>query len=680
MVELPRKRGSSILCKIMSYNSRSMSIDDKIKITDFTIPERLNSKIRPQDDFFGYVNSKWLSANPIPPTEGRWSTSNVLHEKSLYQLQAICEDLIRSNNIKQGSIEQQIRDFYLSGIDYNKYRVKNLASLQAIFEKIDNTTRESLSELLGFLHRIGINEPWSASLDADDKNSKTHILRLSQSGLTLPDRDYYLEKTPKMRSVRVKYREFVEKSYRLVPGLANSANQLWDSIWEFELDLAKKSRTSTKLRDVEKNYNKISYQTLKASYPAIKWDDYARELGWTPDDKLTVDQPEFLAFINDRFLKMPLGSWKTYLKWQVFVALSERISENLAQHKFEFFSKQLAGIETIPPLWKRVLGALNASLGLAVGKIYADRHFPPESKKQLQDMVEDIRDTYAERIMNLDWMEENTKKYALKKLSNIKVLIGYPEKWRSYSKLKITPNSFLDNSVASAVFENDHDMKLLHKPVSRQEWHMNPQTVNAYHDVNRLVICFPAAILQAPFFDAKAPYAINLGGIGTVIGHELTHGFDDQGCHFDAEGNMRDWQTKADKKAFDKRAKVIIDQANKFEVLPGLCLRGGLIIGESIADHGGIEIAIDCLKKKTNGAKNRLGLTDRELFFIGFASFECGDTKEELKRQYTLSDPHPDERFRVNGMVAHSDDFHDLYKTKDGDKLYRAPADRAKIW
>lgn len=657
-----------------------MTKGDKIKIVDLSITDRLNKSIRPQDDFFGFVNSKWVAANPIPATEGRWTAFNVLHEKSLYQLQAICEELVKQKGIKHGSPEQKVRDFYLSGMNFDAQKDDNLAILQTIFEKIDKTDKASLSGLIGYLHKIGICDPWSVGLDADDRNSKVHILRFRQSGLTLPDRDYYLEESSKMRSNRKKYIKFIEKSYKLAPGLAANASSLCSVVWDFELSIAKKSSTSTELRDVEKNYNKVSFKKLQTEYPAINWKDYAKESGWLPDDKISVDQPAFLAFMNLQITKKPLESWKTYLKWQVFVALCGRVSEELAQHKFDFFGKELSGIQTMPPLWKRVLGALNGSLGEAIGEIYAKKHFPESSKKQVLGMVEDIRDTYAERIMNLEWMAEDTKKYALKKLSNIKVLIGYPDKWRSYSNLDITPDSYIQNSIASAIFENNHDMKLLHKPVSRKEWHMNPQTVNAYHDPNRLVICFPAAILQAPFFNPKAPYAQNMGGIGSVIGHELTHGFDDQGCHFDAEGNMRDWQTLADQKAFNKRAKVIINQANKFEVLPGLNLRGGLIIGESIADLGGIEIALDCLKRNPRSSYKSLGLSDEELFFIGYASCECGDTREGLKRQYTLSDPHPDEHFRVNGMVVHSDDFHELYKTSVGDKLYKAPTERAKIW
>ncbi len=658
----------------------AMTTDKKIKITDLSIAARLSKNIRPQDDFFGYVNNEWIKANPIPPTEGRWTAFDVLREKSLYQLQSICEDLVKNKNVKPGTSEQQIRDYYLSGMNFDKHKVNNLTTLVDIFNKIESTNRESLSGLIGYLHKIGINDPWAACMDADDRNSKKHILRFRQSGLTLPDRDYYLEETPKMRAIRTKYKKFVKKSYALIPELASSSQDLWSSVWGFELEIAKISRTSILLRDVEKNYNKTTYKKLVSDYPVINWKEYAREAGWSPDDKITVDHPEFMAFINKKMSTLPLKTWQTYLKWQVFVVLSGKVSEELAQHKFEFFGKELSGVQTIPPLWKRVLASLNGALGEPIGKIYAEKHFPESSKKQVLQMVEDIRDTYAERIIKLDWMEEETKKYALKKLSNMKVLIGYPEKWRNYSKLKVVPDSFIANSISSAVFENEFDMKRLHKPVSRRDWFMDPQTVNAYHDPNRLVICFPAAILQAPFFDPIAPYAVNMGGIGSVIGHELTHGFDDQGCHFDEEGNMRDWQTKADIKAFTKRAKVIIDQADGFEVLPGLNLRGGLIIGESIADLGGIEIAFDCLKQTSKSKSSKHQMSDEELFFIGYATCECGSSKDGLKRQWTLSDPHPDERFRVNGMVEHSDGFHELYKTKVGDKLYRSPKDRAKIW
>jgi putative endopeptidase len=479
------------------------------------------------------------------------------------------------------------------------------------------------------------------------------------------------------RHLRSKYQEFVKNTHKLLPGLAKTSSELWDKVWDFELKIAMASRSSVDLRDVEKNYNKTTVVELKNNYPSINWTDYANSLGWSKDDKITVDQPEFMKFVNECFETTTLQEWKIYLKWQTFVTYGARISDELARHRFGFFGKELSGIKTMPPLWKRVLSNLDSSLGEPLGKIYAKKHFPETSKKQVLELVEDIRDTYAERIMNLDWMTEETKMYALKKLSNIRVLIGYPNSWRDFSKLKILPDSYLENLLESERFETDHEMKRLQKPVSRKEWFMNPQTVNAYHDPNRLVICFPAALLQPPFFDPGASYATNMGGIGSVIAHEFTHGFDDQGCHFDAEGNMRDWQTKEDQKAFTESAKIIIDQANKFEVMPGLHLKGGLIIGESIADLGGIEIALDCLKKKLGDA---LSSSEIETFFISFATSECGSTRDGLKRQYTLSDPHPDERFRVNGMVEHSDDFHATYKTTITDKLYIPPEKRAKIW
>lgn len=655
-----------------------MTIGDEIKITDLGIPERLNTKIRPQDDFFRYVNSKWLAANPIPDTEGRWSTFNVLREKSLHNLRTICEELTKQSDLTSGTPEQQIRDFYLSGINFDKHKQKNFDALRKIFNMIDNVDKLSLSGLIGYLHRIGVNDPWCAIMDADDRDSKRHILRLHQSGLTLPDRDYYLEDSEKMHSVREKYIKFIEKSCLLVPELAPTPAILKTIVWDFELSIAKKSRSSTELRDVEKNYNQISFKDLKTRYPAITWKDYAKELGWKTDDKITVDQPEFFTFINERVSSMPLESWRIYLKWQTFLSFAPRISEEFAEHKFSFFGKELSGVKEMPPLWKRVLGMLDFALGEALGQLYIQRYFPESSKKQVLQLVEDVRDTFAERIMNLGWMTDETKMYALKKLGNINVLIGYPDRWRDYSKLNVTADSYLENIIASEEHETAYDMKRLHRPVSRIDWSMNPQTVNAYHDPNRLVICFPAAILQAPFFDPNASYATNMGGIGAVIAHELTHGFDDQGCHFDAEGNMRDWQTEEDQMAFRKRAKIIIDQADKFEVLPGLNLKGGLVIGESIADLGGLEIALDCLKNKF--VSNTVSGEEIEKFFISFATCECGHTRKGLKRQFTLSDPHPDEKFRVNGMVEHCDDFHKTYKTNIEDKLYRTPENRAKIW
>lgn len=643
-------------------------------------PLSLNTKIRPQDDFFGYVNSKWLKANPIPPDERSWGHFQKLRLDSIRAMHEIYEDLQKQTSPKQGSVAQQARDLYYTGMNFSKFEKQHLALINEWFAEIDdiNNTND-LSAVLGKLQSIGVDGPWRIILDADDKDSTKHILRFDQSGLALPDRDYYLQDNQKMHSIRIAYTQHMEKVHTFFPSLAVGAPKIFvASVYKFEERLAKISRSSIELRDLDKNYNKVTYKQLQADYPNINWPLFAKGCGWRPDNKICVDQPEFMKFVNDQFVEMPLREWKSYLKWRLLLIYMARISQRFADLRFEFFGKVIAGLEELPPIWKRVSSTIDDAMGEAVGKLYAEKHFDESSKQKMLHLVENLRAVYANRIANLDWMSAPAKKEALKKLASFKVLIGYPDKWRDFSGLKIGRESYIANKMAAESFNNRFYLNLLHKPVDRDEWHMYPQTVNAYHDYNRLVICFPAAILQPPFFHPDWPDAANYGAIGSVIGHEMTHGFDDQGGKFDSIGNAKNWQTKSDHVAFKKRAQLIIDQANNFEVLPGLNLRGELVIGESIADLGGVEIAYDAYQKSLG--KKPITKEQSELFFISYATGECGTMREETRREITLTDPHPDSRFRVNAILSHIDAFYDTFKLTKGDKLFREPPMRAKIW
>jgi len=650
--------------------------------SELSYAERIDESIRPQDDFFDYTNRKWLAAHPIPDDETRWGAFNVLHDEAQKDVKAICEEL-QGKEFPDGMLEQQIRDFYVSGMHFDEHKDDNLKIVEQYFAKIDATTNSSdLPRLFGELARIDVRSPWRVMVDADDMDSTKHILRLVQAKLTLPDRDYYLEDSEKMQHFQNEYHKHIEQMYAHFPALASSSEKCWETLWNFEKGLATAMRSHTELRDVHKNYNNTPFSEITKTYSHLDFPAYAQALGWNDTNNISVDQPEFFEYVNSLMTQKSLDEWKTYLKWLFLIEYDGKISEELARLRFDFFGNILSGSTKIVPLWKRVLSALDSAMGEGVGKLYAARHFPEESKRQVLELVEDIRDAYRERIENLDWMSEPTKKTALEKLTNIKVLIGYPDVWRDFSKLRITPKSYLRNALASEEFSTDYWLGKLSEPTSRDDWFMYAQTVNAYNDPNRLVVCFPGAILQAPFFDPQAPYAANIGAIGAVIGHEFTHGFDDQGCQFDPRGNVRTWQTDDERAEFAKRAELIIKQADQFETIPGVYLKGNLIIGESIADLGGLELAHHALLKKfpdpSVAAADSLSV--EKLFFISFASTECGDTRAERRRQLALSDPHPIEEFRVNGMLAHCDSFYEAYDVKEGDKLYRAPADRAKIW
>jgi len=648
--------------------------------TSFSYRERLNESIRPQDDFFGYVNTKWLAANPIPDSETRWGSFSVLHDEAQEHMRDIYKEL-QGKDYKDHTIEQQIRDFYQSGMSYDDHKDDNLAVITEYLSKVDTATNTTeLIRAIGELHRADVESPWRVAIDADDHDSTTHILRIMQPSLTLPDRDYYLDDTEKMQEIRTKYEDFARKLYAHFPAIAPSENDFWKTIWEMELSFATVNRSRTALRDVQNNYHRVEYAELADTYKNIDWPEYAAAVSWDTTSRISVDQPEVLQHADKLIADRPLADWKIFLKWLFIVHHSGRVSNELSELRFEFFGKVLGGTTQILPLWKRVATTIDMAIGEGAGRLYAERHFPESSKQQVLTIVEDIRASYKERIENLDWMSDKTKETALRKLANIKVLIGYPDEWRDYSTMTITPDSYLRNVLAADSWATDYWMARLMQPTSRDDWFMHPQTVNAYHDPNRLVICFPGAILQPPFFDAAAPYAANVAAIGAVIGHEFTHGFDDQGCQFDESGNVRTWQTDEERKAFSERAQKVIDQADNFEVLPGVHLKGQLVIGESIADLGGLELAHHALLKKQDLSEKIDGLTAEELFFISFASTECGESREERMRELALSDPHPAEPFRVNAIVANCDSFYDTFDVKEGDKLYLPPAARAKIW
>ena len=657
---------------------KTMKPTPKITMTDYATG--LDQTVHPQDNFFGYVNNRWLEANPIPLSESRWGTFNVLRDQAWKDLRDIYEELGHAPELRQASIEQQARDLYDTAMHADKFEQAHLELLATHCRRIEDITNTSeLSRCIGELQAVGINGPWRVIVDIDDKDSSSHILRLRQGGLTLPDREYYLGTSSKMKDVRKKYDAHLQEVEAQFATLSKNGEKFSARLIEFETEIAKHSRTNDALREVEENYHKTSYAELRSAYPNINWAAFAEGLGWRPDDKITVDQPEFLECINGHFTDSKLAIWKTYLKWQLLVMYMGKISERFAKLQFTFFGVTLNGTKEIQPQWKRAVLLIEGLIGPGVGKIYAERHFPESSKKQVLELVEQIRESYRQRIKRLDWMTEKTKQHAFKKLANIKVLIGYPDKWRDFSKLEIGRTSYIANIMAAEKFQSDYYLHHLHEPTSRDEWFMNPQTVNAYSDVNRLVICFPAAILQAPFFSPDAPLAANLGGIGSVIGHEFTHGFDDQGYKFDAQGNLRAWQSKADREQFTKRAQVIIDQADAFEVVPGVNLTGKLVVGESIADLGGVEIAFDALRSSGNQeAQGKLSV--EQLFFVAYATTECATMREEKKREFALIDPHPDSIFRVNGILAHIDAFYKAFHVTRGNTLFRPQANRARIW
>lgn len=637
----------------------------------------IDTSIRPQDDFFQFVNRTWLNQHPIPDSETRWGTFNVLRENSWNAMRTIYQDL-QQQNPADGSIEQLAKDFYYTGMNYASFEPQHLATVNRLVASINAvSTTSDLSRVIGQLHALDIDCLWGVYVDSDHDDSTKHILYFAQSGLTLPDRDYYLDKSRKMTVIRDHYKKYGADIYAELLNSPTTFDTDWDTLLAFETQLAKISRQSEDLRDIEKNYNKTTYAAIMSDYAAIDWPEYAKALGWIADDKISVRQPEFLEYVNSLFTSESIDSVKQYLVWKVLTQCLSSISPRFSDIHFGFHGKVLSGTTEIMPLWKRVVLAAEHTIGDGTGKLYAKKHFPESSKVEVLKLVDMVRASFAERIDTLEWMSDDTKAYAKEKLENMKVLIGYPDIWRDYSDLSIRRDSYLDTILAAQQYEVAYWLERLHQPISRDDWYMTPQTVNAYHDPNRLVICFPAGILQSPFFDPSASIAANMGGIGTVIGHELTHGFDDQGCQFDAQGNVRTWQSDQERAAFNKKAQLIVDQANSFEVLPDLFLRGKLVLGESIADLGGIEIALHALKKVTSTIDQPAAISE---FLINYAYTECSHVRPEKTREYTLTDPHPASEFRVNGILQHVDDFYTSFDVQSKDALFTDETVRARIW
>jgi len=633
------------------------------------VTHTFDTSVRPQDDFFGYVNNSWLQENPIPGTETSWGTFYVLRDKSWKAVNDIVKDLTSADEASLSHDQTLLKDFFASAIEFENNSGKHLASLNAIFDDIDSSTPETFAALLGALHRQKVGSLWTLYVSQDDKDSTNQVLRFYQNGLSLPNRDYYLERSDRMAGYRKAYKSYYGKMKRAVSSLDIGD---WSDVWRIEKKIARFSWTDIALRDVHKNYTKLTLQTLYEECPGFDWGAYFTALGWkTPSNDLVADQFAFVKASVELLQSEELDAIKAYLKWHVVNAYATWLSKETLELAFEFYSRTLSGQQEMKPLWKRaVLFADRLVIGEALGREYAARHFPESSKKAVSALVEDIRRAYHTRIDRLTWMSDITKKRAHEKLDNIKVFVGYPSIWKDLSTLAFTSDDIVENAIKAAEFDTDLDLAKVGKNPAKEEWEMNAHTVNAYNHPNRLEIVFPAAILQAPFYSPNATHAENLGGIGAVIGHELTHSFDDQGCEFDEHGNTNPWQTKEERKAFNKLAQNIVKQADAFEELPGLFLQGKLILGEAIADVGGLALAVEALEDKSK----------LEELFINFATCECGATTPERAIECNKVDPHPPSKFRVNCVVNHNDAFYDTYGVTETDKLYLPPKNRAKIW
>ena len=640
--------------------------------------------VKPGTDFFQYAGGTWLKNNPIPDDKTSYGEFDKVYEKSISDVKSILEEAAaNADNDPKGSLDQKMGYFYSSGLDTNAIDKLGYEPIKPLFEKIDSIT--SVPQMLGVvanLHLHAIGSMFDMGIEQDLMNSKVYRIYLSQSGIGLPDRDYYLETDARSQDIRKEYMKYVQKLFEMVGEAPEKAAADTKTIMSIETSLAKASNTRLENRDMQAIYNPMPKAELFKNYPNLKFDEYFSNMGVKSDEPVIVTQPKFFAELNTMIPHVSINDWKTYLKWNVINSSTGLLSAPFVNESFHFYGTILSGQKTISPRWKRISGAANNYLGEAVGQLYVKKFFPPEAKERMIQLVKNLQAAYAIRLAKVDWMTDSTKTKAIEKLKAITVKIGYPDKWKDYTKLSIKKDSYFDNVMSARAFLVKENLDKLGKPVDPTEWGMTPQTVNAYYNPLNNEIVFPAAILQPPFFNLKADDAVNYGAIGMVIAHEMTHGFDDQGRHFNKDGNMIDWWSPKDAENFNARTKVLADQFSKFIAVDSLHVNGELTLGENIADNGGLNIAYDALQIALNGKQPKKidGFTADQRFFLGYAQVWMENIRKEELMRRIKEDVHSPARFRVNGALSNINKFYDAFDIKPGDKLYVAPDKRVKIW
>ena len=640
-----------------------------------------DTSVRPQDNFFQYVNGTWLAETEIPADKSAYGSFHILYDENQVRLREIIENSANQENKTIGSDVQKVGDFYASFMDSVKIEELGLQPLEEEFQLIENVdSYDGLAELFAHHRTIGVQRPFTYWVDQDDKNSEEYILFFQQSGLGLPDRDYYFTEGDKFEDIRVKYVEYLTKILELAKD--ENASAIANKVVKMEEDLAKNHWTRVENRDSEKTYNKFEVIKLSGLSPEFNWQLFFDKAGIATVENVIVRQPSYLAAFSNVLSKYSIDDWKDYSKVKLISSNATELSHEFVDASFEFYGKTLRGTEVNRPRWKRAVATVDGSLGEILGKVYVEKHFKPEAKERMVKLVDNLKLSMADRINKLDWMSADTKVEALAKLNKFNAKIGYPDKWKDYSELVVKPDELLMNTIRSAEVEYRRDMNKLGKPIDREEWGMTPQTVNAYYSPSMNEVVFPAAILQPPFFNMKADDAVNYGGIGAVIGHEITHGFDDQGRKYDGNGNMREWWTEEDGKRFDERAQVVIDQYNEFIPIDTLHINGELTLGENIADIGGLTVSYNAYQLSLDGKEPEVlnGFTGNQRVFLGWAQVWRMIARDEYLRNQVLTDPHSYGKYRVIGVMNNLSEFYTAFDVKEGDGHYLPENERVKIW
>ncbi len=625
----------------------------------------------PHEDFYRYAAGEWLKSNPVPPDKSRWAAFNELYDRNLLLLKLILEEAAEDTSAPAGSPKRLIGDFNKSAMNTKRIQELGFEPILPILNRIDKLERgDDLVRFLGEMQTSGVQALFSSYSDADKRNSEIYAFYLDQGGLSLPDRDYYL--SGDFAQLRESYLAHLERMFTLAGESKTNSKNMAKTVLRMETELAQASRSRTELRDDEKNYNRVPVSELDKSFPSLSLPMFLSVASVSVSDYVVIGQPEFFSRLDGMLSNEPIENIRTYLRWVVLHGFAPFLHSEVDAEDFSFFHKELLGQEEPEARWKRTTKIIDALLGEALGALYVERHFPPEAKERAGKMIDDIREVFKSRLASLPWMTESTRRLALEKFAKFKTKIGYPDKFRDYSSIKTDPQDLVGNVVRCAAFEALRQARRVGQKVDRSEWLMSPPTVNAYFNPVENTINFPAGILQPPFFDMTQDDAVNYGGIGMVIGHEITHGYDDQGRKFDADGNLHDWWTKEDADEFQKRAKAVVDLYNALEPLPGSHVNGELTLGENIADFGGLSLAYEALQRRLSKEpakrKDIDGLTPEQRLFLSYGQIWRENVREQEVRRLLTIDPHSPGRYRATMPAVNHPGFDLAFPQKNGQK------------
>lgn len=646
----------------------------------------IDYSVSPKADFYEYACGGWMKKNPLPSSYARFGSLDQLQMNNTKRVNGIINDLLRKDYSSE-SVEKKLSDFYRLAMDTDRQNREGVRPIVPFLDKIKSA--KNMQQLFVehcALARYGLHLFVQADFEADKKNSSQNIYNISQDGLTLGDKSYYIDDDTSILAIREAYKKYIANMFRLSGFSEKEAMQNMTYIMDIETALARASKSRTELRDEEANYNKMTIGDFVSKYPHIQWLTYFKAIGIDEQyvQTLVVGQPDFLKQLDSLYSTLTQAQYKAVMEWCLIRNAAPYLGDKFSEAHFDFFGKTMKGRKNDYPRWQKAVTTLQSMMGEALGKMYTDKYFPESSKKRMEQLVANLQESLKERIMAQEWMSDTTKKNAIDKLNHFYVKIGYPTKWLDYSRLDINPShSYYTNILNCEKFLFNHDIeKRAGQPVDRDEWYMTPQTVNAYYNPSTNEICFPAGILQKPFFDPEADDAFNYGSIGVVIGHEMTHGFDDQGRHYDKNGNMKDWWTENDSKLFSQRTQVLAEYFSNINVLPDLKANGSLTLGENLADHGGLQVAFNAFRKAIKNAPLPVvdGLTPEQRFFLAYAGAWANNITEKEIRSRTKNDPHSLGRWRVDGSLPHVDAWYDAFDVQSGDKMYIPKAKRLSLW